>query len=201
MADEVTTAPRKRGRPRKNPEPATMELATTGENKPAKQSRSRPDLAKFGQENVEAGDNAKFLQHALTIRNMPPIDIANPHEVERRIDWYFNLCVQDDIKPTVKGFCNSLRIVKSTLWNWKMGNYRAGTHEEMIVRAYDVLEELWEHYMQNGKINPMTGVFLGVNNFGYKDVKQVNLTPVVDNQPEAVDIAAIEAKYAELPEE
>lgn len=161
------------------------------------QPRKRPDLA----DNVDQGDNARYLTHALTIRNMPPIDITDPREVERRIDWYFNLCVQDDIKPTVKGFCNSLRIVKSTLWNWKVGNYRAGTHEEMIVRAYDVLEELWEHYMQNGKINPMTGVFLGVNNFGYKDVKQVNLTPVVDTQPEAVDIAAIEAKYAELPEE
>ena len=187
---------KKRGRPRK-----TTELATMEETKPVKQTRSRPDLAKFGQENIEAGDNAKFLQHALTIRNMPPIDIANPKEVERRIDWYFNLCVQDDMKPSVKGFLNSLRIAKSTLWNWKMGNYRAGTHEEIIVQAYDVLEALWEDYMQNGKINPMAGVFLGVNNYGYKDVKQVNLTPVVDNQPETVDIAAIEAKYAELPDE
>ena len=196
-----STTPKKRGRPRKNPEPATMELTTMEETKPVKQTRNRPDLKNFGQENVEAGDNAKFLQHALTIRNMPPIDISDPKEVERRIDWYFNLCVQDDMKPSVKGFLNSLRIAKSTLWNWKMGNYRAGTHEEIIVQAYDVLEALWEDYMQNGKINPMAGVFLGVNNYGYKDVKQVNLTPVVDTQPETVDIAALEAKYAELPEE
>ena len=199
MAEQ--NAPKKRGRPRKNPEPATMELANFEENKPVKQTRNRPDLKNFGQENVEPGDNAKFLQHALAIRNMPPIDIADPKEVERRIDWYFNLCVQDDMKPSVKGFLNSLRIAKSTLWNWKMGNYRAGTHEEIIVQAYDVLEALWEDYMQNGKINPMAGVFLGVNNYGYKDVKQVNLTPVVDNKPEVVDIAALEAKYAELPEE
>jgi hypothetical protein len=47
----------------------------------------------------------------------------------------------------------------------------------------------------------MSGVFLGVNNYGYKDVKQVNLTPVVDNQPEVVDVATLEAKYAELPED
>jgi hypothetical protein len=31
-------------------------------------------------------------------------------------------------------------------------------------------------------------------------VKQVNLTPVVNNQEESVDVATIEAKYAELPD-
>jgi hypothetical protein len=86
------------------------------------------------------------------------------------------------------------------LWTWKTGQFRAGTHEEIIIRAYDLLEEMWENYMQNGKINPMAGVFLGVNNFGYRDVKQVNLTPVVENRDEAVDVATIEAKYAELPD-
>jgi hypothetical protein len=105
------------------------------------------------------------------------------------------------MKPSVKGFCNALKISRSTLWNWRTGAFRAGTHEEVIVRGYDVLEALWEDYMQNGKINPMAGVFLGVNNFGYRDVKQVNLTPVVDNQNEVADVAAIEAKYAELPED
>lgn len=193
--------PKKRGRPRMTEEEKAIAAAKRKSGELPTQRRNRPDLQKFGQENVEQGDNAKFLTHALTIRNQPPIDLANPVEVERRIDWYFALCIQDDMKPTVKGFCNALRIAKSTLWNWKMGNFRAGTHEEIIVRAYDILEALWEDYMQNGKINPMAGVFLGVNNFGYKDVKQVNLTPVVDSQPEPVDVAAIEAKYAELPEE
>ena len=45
MAEQ--TAPKKRGRPRKNPEP-TMELATMEETKPVKQTRNRPDLANSG---------------------------------------------------------------------------------------------------------------------------------------------------------
>lgn len=187
--------PKKRGRPRKD-----TTLATTTENKP-KQTRNRPDLAKFGQEFVESGDNTKYLHHEIAIMKLPPIDTSNPKEVERRIDLYFEICAQDDMKPTVKGFCNALRITKATLWNWKVGNFRAGTHEEIIVRAYSVLEALWENYMMHGKINPMTGVFLGVNNFGYQDVKQVNVTPVTNTQPEVIDLATIEAKYAELPED
>lgn len=150
---------------------------------------------------TESGDNSKYLTHALAIRQMPKIDSSDPVQVKERIDWYFGHCVATDMKPTVKGFCNALGVAKSTLWEWRNGNFRADTHEAIICQAYDVLEEMWEHYMQNGKINPMAGVFLGVNNFGYKDVKQVNVTPVMNNQPEAIDVTVIEEKYAELPGE
>ena len=132
---------------------------------------------------------------------MAPIDKADPQQVKARIDEYFELCVINDMKPTVKGFCNALKISKASLWTWKTGTYRADTHEAIILEAYDTLEALWEDYMQNGKINPMAGVFLGVNNYGYKDVKQVNLTPVVNNEPESIDLVALEEKYKELPED
>ena len=61
MANEIENTPKKRGRP-----PATTET------KPAKQKRNRPDLAKFGQEHVEAGDNAKYLNHELAVMKLPP---------------------------------------------------------------------------------------------------------------------------------
>ena len=39
------------------------------------------------------------------------------------------------------------------------------------------MENLWEHYMQNGKINPVSGIFLGKNNFGYQDKTEYVVTP------------------------
>lgn len=171
------------GRPRKNQPPAKKPTIDVPTN--------------FGSEFVEPGDNAKFLQHALTIRAWPLIDITDPEQVTNRINQYFTLCVADDIKPSVKGFLNSLRVAKSTLWEWKQGNFRAGTHQAIICEAYDVLEALWEDYMQNGKINPVSGIFLGKNNFGYQDKQEYVLTP---NQNGEVDPKAIEAKYEELPD-
>jgi len=91
-----------------------------------------------------------------------------------------------------------LRVAKSTLWEWRQGNYRQGTHQAIICEAYDALEALWEDYMMNGKINPVSGIFLGKNNFGYQDKQEYVLTP---NQKEVVDVSVIEQKYAELPEE
>jgi hypothetical protein len=147
---------------------------------------------------MEPGENTKFLSHALTIRSMPPIDISDPVQVQNRINDYFQLCVTNDMRPTATGFRNALRIAKSTLWEWRQGNYRAGTHQAIICEAYDVLEALWEDNMQNGKINPVSGIFLGKNNFGYQDKQEYVLTP--NAGVEAQDVKTIEAKYAELPE-
>jgi hypothetical protein len=159
---------------------------------PKRKNASTSDLA-------EPGDNTKFLSHALAIRNMPDIDTSDPVQVKQRIDDYFTLCVQSDVKPSVKGFLNSLRVAKSTLWEWRQGNYRAGTHQQIICEAYDVLEALWEDYMMNGKINPVSGIFLGKNNFGYKDQQEHILTPN-QYQISQEDVKLISAKYEELPD-
>ena len=39
------------------------------------------------------------------------------------------------------------------------------------------MENLWEAYMNSGKNNPVTGIFLGMNNFGYQDKTEYVLTP------------------------
>lgn len=192
----VNDAPVKRGRGR--PRLSAEEKEKRREENAIQ--RVNANNVSFAPINMEAGDNARYLAHAMAVMNMPKIDITDAKQVEERITWYLNHCVSNDMKPTVKGFCNSLGIARNTLWRWKTGQFRSGTHEEIITRAYDLLEEMWENYMQNGKINPMAGVFLGVNNFGYRDVKQVNVTPVVSDQQETVDVATIEAKYAELPD-
>lgn len=165
-----------------------------------KQTRNRPDLANYGQEYVEPGDNSHYIRHALTTLNMPPIDISDPNQVEDRISWYFDHCINNDMKPTVTGFCNSLGIHRKTLAEWKNGNYRQETHQAIILKAYALLEELWENYMQNGKINPVSGIFLGKNNFGYADKQEYVVTPNTNQIPET-DLTTIEAKYAELPED
>jgi len=98
----------------------------------------------------------------------------------------------------VTGMLNSLKLAKQTVWEWKHGNVRAGTHQAVVLEAYNVLEELWENYMQNGKINPVAGIFLGKNNFGYADKQEYVLTP--NTTVSEVDVSTVEAKYAELPD-
>ena len=147
---------------------------------------------------VEPGDNSRYLRHALATMNLPPIDISDPKQVEGRIDWYFEHCISNDMKPTVSGMCNALGIHRDTIHTWRTGAVRKNTHQEIVLRAYRLLEELWEDYMMNGKINPVSGIFLGKNLWGYADKQEFVVTPNTGAIQEA-DVATIEAKYAELP--
>lgn len=149
---------------------------------------------------VEPGDNTKYLNLAMTVMNLPPIDIGDVEQVKSRINEYLSLCAAADVKPTVKGFCNALKISRTTLFDWKHGNFRKDSHQAIVIEAYGLLEELWENYMQNGKINPVSGIFLGKNNFGYQDKQEYVVTPNTKDV-QAVDATTIEAKYAELPGE
>lgn len=184
----------KRGRPRLSDEEKKERALkrATGELPPIK----RPDRAV----QTSKGDNTQYLRHALATMGMPPIDISDARQVEERINWYFVHCAEDDMKPSVTGLCNALGITKDTLIAWRTGKYRANSHQAIASRAHAVLEELMENYMQNGKVNPVSGIFLMKNLFvGFSDKQEVVLTP---NQPQLSDAdpATIEAKYAELPD-
>ena len=191
MDDMIPKRPK--GRPPKQPK--------TDSDLPVKpkQTRNRPDLANFGQEYVEPGDNSKYLGHALTIARMPLVDLNDINAVSERIDWYFEFCFGNDMKPTVAGLCNALKISRQTLLRWRTETHRDDTYQAVILEAYRVMEELWEGYMQNGKINPVSGIFLAKNNYGYSDKQEYVVTPNTQQLSDA-DTATIEAKYAELPD-
>ena len=75
------------------------------------------------------------------------------------------------------GMANWIGVDRATLTSWKTGEYRNNTHLPVIKKAIDVLEELWADYMQNGKINPASGIFLAKNLFQYRDEQQLVVTP------------------------
>lgn len=196
--EETQTPKRGRGRPRLSEEEKKQRAATrrTGELPTAKRS----DKINFGQEYVEPGDNSRYLAHAMEVASQPPVNLDDINAVEERINWYFTRCFQNDMKPTVAGLCSALKIVRQTLLNWRTQKHRDDSYQAAVLRAYAIMESLWEDYMQNGKINPVSGIFLAKNNYGYQDKQEMVVTPNT-GVPEAADPAIIEAKYAELPED
>lgn len=163
-----------------------------------KRKRNRPDLANFGAENCEPGDNARYLRYALVSWDLPPIDIADPKQVENRIKEYFAHCIENDRKPNMIGMANWLGVDRKTVLNWKNGDLRSETHLLLIKKAVTMLEELWVDYMQNGKVNPASGIFLGKNMFGYKDAQEVVVEPRQPLGAES-DLKQLQDKLSDIP--
>ena len=154
---------------------------------------------------VEEGDNTKFLMANVELMNMPDIDIKNPEEVQQRVNDYFKLYASYDMKPTVAGLGMALGMDRRRLWEIKTGALVGGQGQQhlptetldIIKKAYKLMENLWETYMNSGKINPVSGIFLGKNNFGYQDKTEYVLTP---NQKQDGDYDAEDIRKRYLPE-
>ena len=152
---------------------------------------------------AEPGDNTKYLTLGMKLFNLPPIDLKDPEQVNNRLMEFFSIHADADMKPTVSGMGMALGLDRRRLWEIKTGNF--GTQKALselptltkdsIKKAYEYMEILWENYMQNGKINPVSGIFLGKNNFGYQDKTEYVVTPNVNNDSD-YNVDDIKARYA-----
>lgn len=157
MADEIVEK-RGRGRPK-----------GTGGNK-------RPDSTA----QLQPGDNRKYIMHDLKMWDWPAVDMTKSEEVSKRIGQYFQICAEDDMKPSVAGMALAFGIDRRTLWKWVNGidsAYITAESRVTLKKAYQFLNAQMENYMQNGKINPVAGIFLMKNNMGYVDKQEMVLTP------------------------
>ena len=138
---------------------------------------------------TEPGDNRKDLLVSMKLAALPKIDLHDTDAVETRLEEFFTIQADNDLKPTVAGLGLALGLDRRRLWEIRTGAKMGGTTEYdlptptlvAIKRAYEIMENLWENYMQNGKINPVSGIFLGKNNFGYQDRTEYVVTPNVNN--------------------
>ena len=139
--------------------------------------------------NLEPGDNTKYLSLGRELFNLPTIDLKDSQQVVNRLNEFFAIHERYDMKPTVAGMGMALGLDRRRLWEIKTGNLQGGVGKfalpketmDSIKRAYEYMEILWENYMQNGKINPVSGIFLGKNNFGYQDKTEYVVTPNVNS--------------------
>ena len=150
---------------------------------------------------LDDGDNTKFMQVQIALYNMPRIDMENVEEVQNRLNEYFALYAKFDMKPTVAGMAIALNgMNKRTLWAIANdaptggAGYKSALPRNVsltIKKAYFLLENLWETYMVSGKINPVVGIFLAKNNYGYQDKTEYVVTP---NQKNDSDYSADEIR-------
>ncbi len=138
----------------------------------------RPKRSEQLQVHTEPGDNRKYLLHSMRLADLPSCNMQSLESVTERIKTYFSICAEDDMKPSVAGLALAMDIDRTYLWEIRAG--KKGKNPDIadtIKKAMRILDLQMVDYMQNGKINPASGIFLMKNNFGYADEQRIVVAP------------------------
>ena len=169
------TAQKKRGRPKGS------------HNKTKRVSPSRPEQTV----QTEPGENTKFLLHDIKLSSLPAINLNDDKAIDTRVNDYFRICAEDDIKPSVASLALSFGFSRFVLFDLINGRNKTITNNKSIhslKKAYERINSYYEHMMNNGKINPVAGIFLMKNNMGYQDTTQHIIQANNDQQLSLPDI-------------
>ena len=136
-----------------------------------------------------------------------PLDYDDVEEMERRFQRYLQKCAEWDMKIGNQAAYAAIGINKDVVYEWtnrQLGNPR---RTEFIKKVQQFCAMYREGLMEDGKVNPVTGIFWQKNYDGMKDQQEVVLTPNTSPLGEQKDAEALKQKYldatygvAELPE-
>ena len=172
-------------------EEEAMAAAIALTEKENKKVRKRPDST------VQAapGDNSKYTRHNLELFKLKPISFQDADETAERTATYFEICDKNDMKPSVAGYSLALGIDRRRLWEIVSGKVvKPAEVVDVLKRAYLMLNAQMEDYMQNGRINPVAGIFLSKNAFGYTDKQEIEVAAKQDAESSPEQLAQ---KYAD----
>lgn len=116
-------------------------------------------------------------------------------EIEQRIADYFRACEKNGLRPGVESMALALGIRRETLWRWEHGVGCSKRVSEAVQHAKGLLAAFWEQTFTQGKLNPVSGIFLAKNWLGYSDTppEDIHAEPPVKTAEE------IMSKYMNVP--
>lgn len=187
--------------PRKKKTETTETTGTTGTEVVRKHAYApRPKRSEEYLPKTKPGEMSKMIQNAMDIASFGPLDSNSPEEVENRIGQYFKYCVEHEIRPSAEGMALALNTNRMTVWQWREGVVKKPEGvRNALKKGFSVLNYMMAQFMQEGKINPVSAIFLLKNNYGYADQSEVIVTP--NTGLDALDPTAARQKYLDtLPE-
>lgn len=123
-----------------------------------------------------------------------PIDINDVEEMNRRFTRYLDICAKYDKKIGNLTAYAAIGITKEQAKEFELHSKSNPARAYFIKKVRQFCSMYREGLMQDGKVNPVTGIFWQKNYDGLKDQQEVVVTP---NNPlgEMGDTERIKQKY------
>ena len=150
----------------------------------------------------EPGEVAHLVAFHMEFANVERADFKETSDVRQHIDFYLEKCAEYNLRPSIIGLANALGIDRMQLYRMYSGNYvngkpPYGASEEcmlLVKKTYGFIAENLEVGMQNGKVNPVSAMFLLKNHLGYTDTNEVVIKRSEDSE-NVIDVSEIRKRY------
>ena len=129
----------------------------------------------------------------LDVYQAPPPDLHDPEQVQKAILGYFNTCQKHNKRPGNLGLYAALGMSRQDYNNAVTGKSKRKVSPEcidIIKRAARAIGVYREGLALEGKINPVTYIFMGKNYDNLTDTQQIEVTaqagPAAQLAPEEI---------------
>lgn len=137
--------------------------------------------------------NGNLIIHARRLSDLPKVALSDPEAIRERVDWYFQLCVTDGVRPNLPGLALAFGLTRTGLMNALADRRMTRACAEEIGRGIAMMDEILSAMTLAGQVNPVAAIYFMNNWLGYKNASEVTTkTEVVEN---GVDQKALEQKY------
>lgn len=134
--------------------------------------------------NATPAEIGKLVGMMDSLRKLPPVRKREPEAVEQRLNYFFQYCTDEGIKPSVEAMALCMGVSRQTLWEWE--NDTGSKAGQLVARAKELINSLLTTWTMNGKINAVYAIWLQKNNSGYSDTKTLEIKP--QSEPHSLSI-------------
>ena len=104
--------------------------------------------------------NANYIVHARRLSELPKIALSDPEEIRDRVDFYYQLCVTDGIRPNLPGLALAFGLTRTGLMNALSDRRMTREAAQELGRGIAMMDEILSGMVLDGKVMPLSDVII-----------------------------------------
>lgn len=154
-------------------EKAKNSRGSSTNNKSATSYMSQPNVQEFNRQMQKRIFNPSGLGR--------PYAFGSIEQFEKDVAEYFDVCNNTQTVPTITSLALWLRVDKSTIY--EHANNSNSPFSDTLKNIITYCHSIIQNGTVEGKINPVTYIFISKNDYSMRDDKNITVTPNSDKSP------------------
>lgn len=144
--------------------------------------------AQIDKERKDAND--RHIAHIEYLSAMPRLDVWSAEAIATRTYEYLEKCKEDGVRVNLSAYALALGTTPDGLNELVSDKRLTNEVRAAFLKGISMVEAIMIEMMMEQRINPVTGIFLLKNHFGYKDQSEISFKGHIET-----DKKTLQAKY------